>query len=97
VAAVFLFLCGATYRVMTDRSGVTYAVLAVGAGLLLYEASLVFGLAQQYLATPPGSLVEPSSYLFAMVVPGLGLGAGVAAIVASVLALPRRVDVAATV
>lgn len=97
VIAVFLFLCWATYRILMDRPRVTYPLLAVGAVLVLFGALQIVSLLQLYLAWTPISLVEPSTYLYAMIVPGLGIGTGIAAIVAGALALPRRVDVTASV
>ncbi len=94
MVAAFLFLGVAIYRILSDRTLVAYPTLAVGALLIGYGIFLVVQLAQLYLAWNPTDTslpADPSTYLVAMVVPGLIVAAAICAVLGGALAVPRRV------
>ncbi len=97
MTAATVFLALAVYRILRDRTLVTYPVLAVGAALLLYGLLQIVLLLQRFLAWNPTDTslpADPNAYFVAMVLPGLIFGAGILAVLAGGFALPRRVDVA---
>lgn len=99
LAGALLFFSWAVYRILQDRTAVTYPVLAVGAALIVYGAIEVVSLAQLYLAWNPTDTslpADPNAYFVGMIVPLLVLGAGILAVLAGGFALPRRVSVVET-
>lgn len=96
IAGAFLFFTWAIYRILRDRTAVTYPLIAAGATLLAYAALQLLRLVQLYGAWNPTDTslpADPNTYLVAMIVPGLTLGSGLLAVLGGALALPRRVDV----
>lgn len=97
ITAALVFLTLAVYRILQDRTRVTYPVLGVGAALIAYGLLQIVLLVQLYLAWNPTDTSLPAdqnSYFVAMILPGLILAAGALAVLGGGFALPRRVDVA---
>ncbi len=94
VAGAYLFFCWATYRVLTDHAGVSYAVVAAGAALVAYHAYRSWSLVTDFQTASATKFMDPNSLYVSLVLPILALAAGAVAVLAGLIALPRAVPIA---
>lgn len=93
VTAIFVFFCWAAYRILTDRSGITYVVIGVGAAILAYYAYEVWIRVTDYQIAALTKFMDPVSLYLSLVNPALACAAGALAIVAGLYAMPRPVPI----
>ncbi len=94
VTAECVFLVWATYRILTDHAGVTYAVIAVGAVTVAYFAYRTWSLVTDFQTASRTQFMDPNTLYASLILPILACAAGGIAVFAGLIALPRAVPVA---
>ncbi len=94
VTALFLFFCWAAYRILTDRTGITYVALGVGAATVAYYAYEVWALVGDYQVATLTRVMDPVNFYESLINPVLACATGALAIAAGLVAMPRPVPIA---